>query len=39
MKKIFFFAALCLANLVLAQENYELRTLTFEDADTKFALM
>ncbi len=37
MKKIFFFAALCLANLVLAQENYELRTLTFEDADTKFA--
>ena len=37
MKKSFFFAALCLANLVLAQENYELRTLTFEDADTKFA--
>ena len=36
MKKIFFFAALCLANVALAQD-YELRTLTFEDADAKFA--
>lgn len=35
MKKIFFLAALCLANVVLAQD-YELRTLTFEDADAKF---
>ncbi len=37
MKKFFFFLAVCLANVVLAQENYELRTLTFEDADAKFA--
>lgn len=35
MKKIFIFAALCLANVVLAQANYELRTLTFEDTDYK----
>ena len=37
MKKIFFFAALCLVNVaLLAQEDYELRILTFEDEDTKF---
>ena len=37
MKKIFFFAALCLMNVaLLAQEDYELRILTFEDEDTKF---
>ena len=36
MKKIFFFGALCLMNVALAQD-YELRTLTFEDADAKFA--
>lgn len=38
MKKIFFFAALCLANVVLAQADYELRTLTFEDCDYKGAV-
>ena len=37
MKKIFFFGALCLMNVALMAENYELRTLTFEDADAKFA--
>lgn len=36
MKKLFFFAALCLADVVLAQD-YELRTLTFEDNDAQFA--
>ena len=37
MKKIFFFAALCLMNVALiAQEDYELRILTFEDKDAKF---
>ena len=37
MKKIFFFAALCLVNVALtAQEDYELRILTFEDEDAKF---
>ena len=36
MKKSIFLAALCLANVALAQD-YELRTLTFEDADAKFA--
>ena len=35
MKKTFFFAALCLANVALAQADYELRTLTFEDSDYK----
>ena len=35
MKKIFFFAALSLANVVLAQADYELKTLSFEDADYK----
>ena len=34
MKKTFFWAALCLMNVALtAQEDYELRTLTFEDTD------
>ena len=37
MKKIFFFGALCLMNVALMAEDYELRTLTFEDADAKFA--
>ena len=38
MKKIFFFAALCLVNVALtAQEDYELRILTFEDEDAKFS--
>ena len=36
MKKSIFLAAFCLVNVVLAQENYELRTLSFEDADAKF---
>ena len=36
MKKSIFLVALCLANVALAQD-YELRTLTFEDADAKFA--
>ena len=36
MKKSFFLAALCLANVAFAQD-YELRTLTFEDADAQFA--
>ena len=35
MKKSIFLAALCLANVALAQD-YELRTLTFEDADAHF---
>lgn len=35
MKKTFFFAALCLANVTLAQTDYELRTLTFENSDYK----
>jgi hypothetical protein len=38
MKKIFFFAALCLMSVALtAQEDYELRILTFEDEDAKFS--
>ena len=37
MKKIFFLGALCLMNVALMAEDYELRTLTFEDADAKFA--
>ena len=37
MRKISFFTALCLMNLALfAQENYELRVLTFEDEDVQF---
>ena len=36
MKKIFFFAALCLANVALMAQDYELRVLTFEDKDAKF---
>ena len=35
MKKSIFLAALCLANVAFAQD-YELRTLTFEDADAHF---
>ena len=37
MKKSFFLAALCLMNVALMAEDYELRTLTFEDADAQFA--
>ena len=37
MKKLFFLAALCLMNVALMAEDYELRTLTFEDADAQFA--
>ena len=36
MKKIFFLAAICLMNVALMAQDYELRTLTFEDADAKF---
>ena len=36
MKKSFFLAALCLMNVALMAEDYELRTLTFEDADAHF---
>ena len=36
MKKSFFLAALCLMNVALIAEDYELRTLTFEDADAQF---
>ena len=36
MKKSFFLAALCLMNVALMAEDYELRTLTFEDADAQF---
>ena len=35
MKRNFIFVALCLANVALAQADYELRTLSFEDADYK----
>lgn len=37
MKKSFFLSALCLMNVALMAEDYELRTLTFEDADAQFA--
>ena len=37
MKKSFFLAALCLMHVALMAEDYELRTLTFEDADAQFA--
>ena len=37
MKKSIFLAALCLMNVALMAEDYELRTLTFEDADAQFA--
>ena len=36
MKKSIFLAALCLANVALMAQDYELRTLTFEDADAHF---
>ena len=37
MKKIFFFAALCLMNVALMAQDYELRVLTFEDEDAQFS--
>ena len=37
MKKIFFFGALCLMNVVLMAQDYELRVLTFEDKDAQFS--
>ena len=36
MKKSIFLAALCLMNVVLMAQDYELRVLTFEDKDAKF---
>ncbi len=36
MKKTIFLGALCLMNVVLFAEDYELRILTFEDEDAKF---
>ena len=36
MKKTIFLAALCLMNVVLVAQDYELRILTFEDKDAKF---
>ena len=36
MKKSIFLAALCLMNVALMAEDYELRILTFEDADAHF---
>lgn len=37
MKKAIFLSALCLMNVALMAVDYELRTLTFEDADAQFA--
>lgn len=37
MKKVILLAALCMMNVVLNAQDYELRTLTFEDVDAKFA--
>ena len=37
MKKSFFLAALCLMNVVLMAQDYELRVLTFEDEDAQFS--
>ena len=36
MKKSIFLAALCLMNVVLMAQDYELRVLTFEDKDAQF---
>lgn len=36
MKKSIFLVALCLMNVVLMAQDYELRVLTFEDKDAKF---
>ena len=36
MKKTIFLGALCLMNVVLFAQGYELRILTFEDKDAKF---
>ena len=36
MKKTIFLMALCLMNVALVAQNYELRILTFEDKDAKF---
>ena len=36
MKKSIFLSALCLMNVALSAQDYELRTLTFEDADAHF---
>ena len=37
MKKSIFLAALCLMNVVLMAQDYELRVLTFEDEDAQFS--
>ena len=37
MKKSIFLAALCLMNVVLMAQDYELRVLTFEDKDAQFS--
>ena len=37
MKKSIFLAALCLMNVVLMAQDYELRILTFEDEDAQFS--
>ena len=37
MKKSIFLAALCLMNVVLIAQDYELRVLTFEDEDAQFS--
>ncbi len=37
MKKCTFFAALCLMNVALMAQDYELRILTFEDKDAQFS--